>query len=239
MKHAMWIFLVIYTACAVIACSKKGGSGGSGNDPGIIVPPTAPCTGGCAQSNGPVSFNSENLYQNSLQITNNSVFRKFMKEAMALCDQGDLFNYGWASCDSYTGGYVRLTLQAPAAYPMQNNAMLTISVLPRSMPNWGLVGNIGGGGIARNPMQLQLSISMINGSTYPDDIRGIEGRSYGGYGTIAQRKLMQLQVPEGKMQDGYMDYRFAYNGQGAGSDQGGVFIEGRLNRCADVACTSY
>lgn len=238
MKHAMWIFLAIYTACAVVACSNKKGSGGS-NDPGVVPIPPA-CTGTtCPQTTGPVSFNSENLYQSSLTVTDTSLFRKFLKEAMAICDQGDIFNYGIYNCNTYSGGYMRLTLQAPAAYPMQNNATLTISVLPRSSPNWGLIGNFGGGGIARNPLQLQLAVSMISQSTYPDNIKGIEGRSTGPYYTISQRKWIQFQVPSGNLQNSYFDYRFIYNGQGSGNDPGGVFVEGRMNRCADPTCLSY
>ncbi len=68
-------------------------------------------------------------------------------------------------------------------------------------------------------------VSLVNNS------QGIEARSYGGAGTISANKLFQFIVPNGKLQDGYLDYQLSYNGT-----SGGVFMTGRMNRCTNASC---
>lgn len=262
MKHAIWIFLAAYTAVMVVACSKNGTDAtvSPATQAGCPLGTTF-SNGSCIGSNGIVStgysgaaFKSDNFRDQSMSMTSSTATTAFLRDGMAICDRGT-YNYGSASCTDYRSGYAQVVLQSVNA--ASSTARLTIEVLPRSytsyssyyyyasLPSaqqgltcgisWLLTGmcmmtpTATQSQIARNPIQLDLVVSAINNS------QGFEGRGYGGLGTISQTALIQFQVANGKLSDGYFDYKLIYNGQA-----GGVIMQGRMNRCSDASCgTSY
>lgn len=176
-------------------------------------------------------------------------YRTFVKEAMAICDRTDGYSGGTASCDAYVSGYVRVVMQSPN--PSSNSLRLTIEAGPstRSANGWYSISTPTAGQLAscgltyyitgvcmmyptasnlsypRNPLSIDMAVSPINNSA------GFEARGYGAYATQAGQELIQMMVPNGKLQDGYFDYTLYYKGQ-----SGGVVLSGRMNRCADASC---
>ncbi len=136
-KYSLATFVVLYSTFLVVAC---GSNNNNNNDikPGQAVNMGCPagttfingsCVNGSNQSVASgISFQSTNYNQNTLSISNSSVFNRFLKEAMSLCDQG-YYDAGTASCTSYSNAYVMATLQAVSADA--NAARLTIQVYPR------------------------------------------------------------------------------------------------------------
>lgn len=204
------------------------------------------------------SFKSDNFKDQTMSVSSGSATTAFLRDGMAICDRGS-YNYGSASCSDYVSGYAQVVLQS--VNTAGTTARVTIEVLPRSYGSYGyggyssyyyaslpsaqqgltcgiswvlsgmclMVPTATQMQIARNPLSLDLVISAINNN------KGFEGRGYGGYGTISQTALIQLQVPNGKLTDGFFDFKLIYNGQA-----GGTIMSGRMNHCADASCgTSY
>lgn len=223
---------------------------------GSCVNPTT----GVVQNTGyaGAAFKSDNFRDQSMSIVGSSATTAFLRDGMAICDRGT-YNYGSASCTDYRSGYAQVVLQS--VNTAGTAARLTVEVLPRSYGSYGYGGyqsyyyaslpsaqqgltcgiswlltgmcmmypTAQQTQIARNPLTLDLVISAINNS------QGFEGRGYGGAGTISQTALIQFQVTNGKMTDGYFDYKLIYNGQA-----GGTVMQGRMNHCNDASCgTSY
>lgn len=251
MKRILGIFLGLYATVAVVACQNR-----SNDEAVIQPQPQVGCPAGTYFNNGycynqqqqivttgSLGFNSEYGFgTQTLRITNSSIYRLFLREAFSICDR-DGYNSGLSSCDAYANGYARFTVQA--INPTSTTIRLTMEVGPRTSYNGWYTVNMPTGGqmatcgltyiltgvcmtyqtpgqmtVPRNPLALDMAISPINAS------KGFEGRSYGAWGTVSQNKLIQLQVDTGSLNDGYFDYRIAYNGQA-----NGVFAEGRMLRC--------
>lgn len=203
------------------------------------------------------SFKTDNFRDRTLTVSNSNVYTTFLRDGMAICDRGT-YNYGAASCTDYRNGYAQVVLQSVNA--STNTARLTIEVVPQSAVSYSQYGYnsyyyaslpsgsqaiscgismlLWGGclmaptaqqmQIARNPLAIDLVISAINNS------QGFEGRGYGGAGTISQTALIQFQVDNGKLTDGFFNYKLSYNGQA-----GGTFMTGRMSKCSDASCGSY
>lgn len=255
MKQALWIFLALYSAAAIVAC-------GSNNNNESKVPDVAANVGcpagttlqmgycvnqnGQPQNTGSLAFQAGTTNsQGTFRITNRATYEKLLQEGMAVCNQA-AYNSGLSSCSNYN--YAMITMQA---VNIQANAVrLTIEAWPVSsangyynvaLPSWSqaatcaLTSYFFGGcmmnpnqyqqQITRNPLPINMALSNINNS------KGLEARGYGGAGTISQTKLIQLIIPTGKITDNYLDYQLAYNGQA-----GGVFATGRLVRCNNATC---
>lgn len=220
MKLILSIFLGLYAAVMIVACGSSGNSN-TVVDPyaaGYVYPPTNPYYPGYDPNalSSAITFNATNYNQATLQITNNAVFMRFLKEAMGICDRG-WYNGGSASCTSYTNAYVLATFQA--ASTGANAARLTLQVVPRyqSTPYFFTIGYNYSAYYSILP--LDMAVSVINNS------QGIEARSYGGVMTMSANKLFQFIVENGKLEHSYMDFKLAYDGQA-----GGVFMTGRMNR---------
>lgn len=256
MKHFIWIFLALYTTVAVVACGKSGDDTAAAPAVQVGCPAgTVFSNGYCLNQYGQVvntgstAFKADNFRQGGVTISNSNVFRRFLSESMAVCDRGGT-TYGTANCSSFlSGGYVQLTLQNTTT--ASNTARLTVEVWPGSsmtggwysatLPTGSQAATCGitmllfGGCYmvpTANQMQwgspvkaMDMVISDINNSA------GIEGRAYGSVSTISQTKLIQLQVPNGHLTDGYLDFSLSYDGT-----SGGSFLTGRLLRCSDASC---
>ncbi len=247
-------FLLILGA-GFVACSK-GGSGGEAPAPvnpgvGQIPPPQCPNNqtwygGVCIDPgqlplvNGAFAFYSENYYKKNLRVSSSGTLRSFLKEAMGVCDQAT-YTGGMLDCNSWTGGGVDFVIQGGAT---ENTLRAIITTWPKfnygfqygyQLPSIGdaLLGFFGfpiitSYGAYRNPLILDMVISPINNS------QGFEARSYGDFYTHANRSLMQLQVFNGRLQDGYFDFQFAY--QPVKSSAAKVMFQGQFIRCKNPSC---
>lgn len=261
MKHAIWIFLATYTAVMVVACSKSSDSGGSS---AAIVNTGCPAgttfiNGACYNAQGQavngsgVAYKADNFRVGGVNISNSSVFTRFLGEALAICDQG-AYNAGLAACSTFASGYVQVIFQS--VNTANNTARITVEVQPRAMnygyyyvstPTWGQAGTCGitmllGMGCwmaptanqmqySRNPLSLDLVVSLINNS------KGFEARnSAGAYGTLSGLKWIQLMVTNGKLGDNTLNYQLFYDGQAGGPTP---MLSGTMSRCNDASCGVY
>lgn len=228
MKRLITSFLA-FSAVLMVSCAKNDSGGGQP----IVTPPIITCPPGQVPSgnvcvngggtgltpvNGTARFYDYNRYfynngwgvgtQNGdMQIVNTGAFKEFLKQAMAICDRNI---WGWqaglAKCDNWVSGsfQIEFTVDSslkPAvsftAYPAQNWYQYTV--------NFG----INAGGYAFNPLYLNQNntFSLINNS------KGFEIRAQGSYYNGGGLKLIQIQVLQGTLNDGYFTYDlyFPYN----------------------------
>ncbi|WP_413558745.1 hypothetical protein [Bdellovibrio sp. HCB209] len=145
----------------------------------------------------------------SMRITNAAVYKKFLKEAMAVCDRTIWgWNSGYASCDTWANGSLILQVD------MTNNLKPAVYFTAIPSPQF-YTFNIGidGGGMAFNPLAL---IQNTTYNVYNQD-KGFQirtnGSSYNGGGL----HLIEIHVPNGKINDKEFAYQIAYpdsNGKG-------------------------
>ena len=233
MKHMKWLFVAITSAIFMVACGSSNNDNGESS--GGAIPYSCPIgsywSGSACISNTngnavTTDFVAENWYYKTMQITNSSVYKEVLKNAMGVCDRGS-WNTGTASCDSWIGGYISVVLQVQSG----TAARIYITAYPAST-SWinGSAGWLSGNGYYQT-LPLDLVLSNINNS------QGFEGRGYGAGGTYAYNSLFQLIVRNGKVNDGYFDFQLAFGNQNTGSGQ--VFATGRLTRCQSAGCVNY
>ncbi|QDK46830.1 hypothetical protein DOM22_17535 [Bdellovibrio sp. ZAP7] len=155
----------------------------------------------------------------NLQITNTTVYAKFLKEAMAVCDRTIWgWNTGYANCSSWTTGSLMVQLD------MSNSLKpsLYFTAIP-SQQYFSFNIGINGGGMAYNPLAL------VQNTTYNliNQNKGFEIRTNGSSMNGGGLHLIQLQVPNGSINDSQVSYQLAYpdaNGKGT------VFATGVLKK---------
>ena len=228
MKKLVISFIAIYASFVLTACQDGGGGG-------TTMIPTCPSThvfdstqnacipingsGIVTPNNGPVRFIDFNrryvlggwgtqTQTGDMQIVNVNAYKSFLKESMAICDRA-IWGYqaGLAKCDSWVSGAFEIAVQIGqnlrpslsfTAYPAPQFYQYTVSV------------GINGGGMAFNPLVLasDTTFSLINNS------KGFEIRGYGSYMNGGGLRLIQIQVHQGTLADGYLNYElwYPYNG---------------------------
>lgn len=228
MKKLVITFIALYSAFVLTAC-PDGGDGGTTMIP--TCPPThvfdssqnacIPINGSgiVTPNNGPVRYYDFNRrYQQSgwgvqqqqgdMQIVNANAYKSFLKESMAICDRTIKgWDAGLSRCDSWVSGSFELVVQIGqnlrpflsfTAYPAPNFYQYYVSLGPQ------------GGGMAFNPLALSsdTTFSLINNS------KGFEIRAYGSYMNGGGLRLIQIQVHQGTLADGYLNYElwYPYNG---------------------------
>jgi|GEM_PF-963534 len=186
-------------------------------------------------------FYTENWNEKSLRITDTNVYNEFVKNAMGVCDRTQ-YSGGLASCSSWISGFLDVTI---ISFDTQSNILrATFRAWPRTSPGGWWAGNFPSfnqfvaslfgfptyyaAGAVRNPLVLDMSISMVN------DSQGFEARSYGDQWTTANRSLIQIIVPKGKFQDPGFDYQIAFGNQV--TTKGMVFATGHFNHCSTADC---
>lgn len=155
-----------------------------------------------------------------------------LQEAMGVCNRG-YYNGGYADCQNWVNGIYDLVFmvnpQNPnqvsiifRAYPQQQYYTYN---LPRwdqffmSLMGWPAPVNPQG---AFNPMILTATIHPVNNS------QGFEIRSYGPQVSAGYNKLLQLQVPFGKIEDQSFNYELFWNGD--------KIAIGTLVKCQSPTC---
>lgn len=226
--------LVVGIAISLAACgSKKSSSTSTGN--GVYYPGQGGYTGDMYMQSNDAGYLGDNFAWKNLTITNGTAFKNFVKKVHSTCDQANSSG-GIYGCDAWMNGYFRIIYQASSSSPAQSRIMF-MTYPQTSQYGWYgyqlpsleqfFMGLIGfpipqAHGIARNPIALDQTVSMINNS------QGFESRSYGAQDTLANRSLIQFQVATGKVLDQTINFSLSFEGQ--------TFAQGTLYRCTHADC---
>lgn len=236
-------YLFLLAGFAISAFMVACGSSNNNNNGGAVIACPAGSTfqnGYCVGTNGvvvntgSVGFYSENWHDRTL-VTTGSGLTNFLRDAMGVCDRAHS-NGGLAECSSWAAGAFDVVMQAPNS---QTNAVqLTFRAKPQtsaygyysySLPSAGQLAGaffgmpvVSNPGAVRNPLQLNMTVSVTN------NYQGFEARGYGDFYTTANRKLIQIQIAKGKLEDSRFDYRIAYNGE--------IIVTGTFIRCNTADC---
>lgn len=223
------------------------GSSSSGGNPAPTPPITqVPCTGSnCVYTvpqNAVKGFYSQTSnFPTGMYLNNGSVLQvqgampNILQDAMGVCNRG-YYNGGLADCQTWLSGYYDLVFmvnpQDPnkvtlvlRAYPMINQGYWYTYNLPSpqnfflSLLGWPVAQNPQG---TFNPMILNATIHPVNNS------QGFEIRSHGPQVSAGYNKLLQLQVPVGKIEDANFNYELFWNGD--------KIAIGTLVRCQSPTC---
>lgn len=226
-------------------------SGGSPVGPPVTVVPQVPCTtANCVYpvpQNSVTGFYSQTSnFPAGMYMNNGSVLqpqgamRNILKDAMGVCDR-HYSNGGIADCGTWLNGYYDLVFMVNPqnqsqvsvifrAYPMISNGhWYTYGFPSPTQFFWGTVGQLLGMPMQSynpqgtfNPMILSATINPIN------DSQGFEIRSYGPQVSAGYNKMLQLQVPFGKIEDANFNYLLQWNGD--------EIARGTLVRCQSPTC---
>ena len=244
MKKLIALGLVLTAAFAFVGCGK--GSDSSNNNPGgVVCQPGSTWNGQyCVTNNGNIiSPGTSNIRyydyiyyfqinyftkmptvnwpnsRKSMRITNPTVYKKFLKEAMAVCDR-NIWGYssGYASCDNWTSGSMIMQIDLDSS--------LRPSVYFTAIPSFSwfnMTIGIDGGGMAYNPLALiqNTTYNLINQS------KGFEIRTNGSYTNGGGLHLIQIQVLNGTTADREVAYTVYYPNS---SGQPTAFLTGTLTR---------
>lgn len=223
MKKIIASFLAIYSALLMVGCGKDGGGGGTVTN---TVPVCASgqiwngsvCVAGTGTGsvpNGYVQYYDYNRFFTSngwgvstvngdMTITNAAAFKTFLKEAMAVCDRNIWgVEAGLASCDNWVSGSFQMS------FSMNSSMKPTVRFEAYPAPSYfqyTLNFGIDAGGVAFNPLVLSQNntFSLINNS------KGFEIRAQGSYWNGGGLRLIQIQVLQGTLNDGYFTYDLYY-----------------------------
>lgn len=221
MKKLLISLMAIYSAVLMIGCGKDGG----GSTP---VAPVTGCpvghilsgnvcvlTTGTNTVNGTVQFYDYNRYfvqsgygvstsSGDMTITNAGAYKTFLKEAMGICDRNIWgIQAGLSSCDNWVSGSFQVSFSVNSSL----KPVVRFEAYPAPSFFQGFI-NIGidAGGVAFNPLILNQNntFSLIN------DSKGFEIRANGSYWNGGGLRLIQIQVVQGTLNDGYFTYELYY-----------------------------
>lgn len=236
-RYWNWTGIAVFAFMGVIACNN--GSSTSAN--GIALVPNGfdtSCPAGsvltyaygtpmCQGPNGVttplyqnvmggLTYGTDNYCYRNLTVSNSSILKTFLKEAMGVCDQAQSTG-GLADCQAWANGYLKMDIMSNGsqlnfslyAYPYQSSYYN----YSYSMPSFSefFLGMLGfpvytqNFSAFRNPLTLGMTVYPINNSL------GFEGRTWGDTYTVANRSLIQLQVAQGKAGDPYFTFTLSYS----------------------------
>jgi hypothetical protein len=223
--------LVLAIAVALTACGSNKSSSSSnpyysGYNNGFTNP--------YANTNDS-GYLADNFQYRNINVTNGNAYKNFIKKALGTCDRA-ANSGGIYGCDSWLNSYFRLIIQAQSTISTQLRSVFMVYPQTNTsgwygyqLPSWdqffmGLMGfpipqQIGA---VRNPLAVDMTVSLINNS------QGIEARSYGSYDTLANKSLIQIQIPSGKILDQTLAVSLSFEGQ--------QFASGTLYRCSYPNC---
>jgi hypothetical protein len=250
-RNARWYhwFVVGFLGAALMnlaACSDSSSGPALGpscpnNTCGVGVVPQAQESGFYAQTP-----NMDYYYLNngSQFIINSQQFIRVLRDFMGTCDR-ETYNGGLADCGSWMSGFHDITIHASKT--TANNVKLIMKSYPNINPSFNYYYNLPGlseffagltgmpvgnpAGIF-NPLVLGMTVNPINNS------QGFELRGYGPQYSYAQGTILQIVVPNGKLEDPAFDFAIFINNIAAASnnDLGSAAVHGRMVRCKTANC---
>jgi hypothetical protein len=169
------------------------------------------------------NYSSDTYCYRDIQITNSTVAKKFLKEALGVCDQNHSTG-GTADCQAWANGHFKVNMSTDGnqqmvttiyAYPQQTGYWYSLPSFSDFF--WGMLGfpvyNVNSYA-TRNPLSIPMQKFSVNNSL------GFEGRGNGDFYTLANRSLIQIQIPQGKPGDTHFTYYVGYAGE--------IFMTGTL-----------
>jgi hypothetical protein len=214
MKKLFIIALSLY-ATALVGCGQSN-SGSSSS-----VSATGVCSVGtwngsaCVDSSGNAIvtttmqyydynklYGSDGSTASGAMTVNSSTLAVFLKEALGVCDQTIYgYNYGYASCSNWTSGAFWVSFSIDSSLKPQ----IRFQAGPTYQYFNGMIGYPSGSAVY-NPLILssQTTYNLINNS------QGFEIRSYGGAGTVAALRRIQIQVVSGALGSNTLSYAIYY-----------------------------
>lgn len=231
MKKLIASFLVIYSTLMLISCGKDNGNPGNNYGYGYGVPGNVPvpacpvntiwngaaCVSntGAIPNGGVAQYYDYNRYfygygsvvNGDMTISNSAAYKQFLKEAMGLCDRNI---WGWEAGLSDCANWVAGSFQVEFAVDSSLKPSVSFTAYPApSYFNYFMNIGLSGGGAAFNPLVLTSNntFSLIN------DSKGFEIRAQGSYWNGGGLRLIQIQVVQGTLNDGYFafDLYYPYN----------------------------
>lgn len=222
MKKLFLTILTIGTSVLLNACGNSGGGGGptpvtgyGGNCPVGQVWNGAMCVvnGTGIPVNTTVQYYDYNRVFNNygyqaasgdLTITNSAAYQTFLREAMGVCDR---MIWGWdsnlAKCSNWVSGSFKVSFSINSS--MRPTVSFEAAPAPSFFQFYFSFG-IDAGGAAFNPLVL------TNNNTYSliNESKGFEIRAQGSYWNGGGLRLIQIQVLQGTLNDGYFTYDLYY-----------------------------
>ena len=246
MKTVLYIVAGFLSSALVVAC----GSNDQGNvaAPGAAISAQCPpgytfingfCTDqyGRQAQTGSVGFYAESYRQRNMTIT--GAYGEFLRDAMGVCDR-EKYSGGGASCQTWVnGGVFDVVIQSPIATSQTTFLEATFranrsstgpnSDYSYSLPSAGaLAGALLGFPVPSSPSAYLQTLKVPMTVTVTNNSKGFEARGYGDFYTKANRSLIQIQIPQGTLQDSYLPYRIAYRNQ--------IIANGQFIKCNTADC---
>ena len=254
MKHLLYVFGLLAVVAGLSSCQGNNNDNqANATCPVGTTYYNGACytgNGGYVQPSG-VSYQNgfyADTYSGTsqLQIVNGAKMQEFFQYGMGVCNRAGGASGGYYGCDAYVGGSMDMIIQFP---PSGGNSLLaTFVAQPRVNPyfnygyqlpsGWGALGMALGlvtgvylpdpkqyNGVYRNPLQLQLAVSLINNSV------GFSANGYGDAWSGLNRTKITIEVPQGKMQDNQLPFIFKVGDQAA--------AQGSFTRCQRANCGLY
>lgn len=250
MKNLAWISGLLITAAFFVGCGNSKNDNNNQTTAACPVG-TYYSNGQCYGIAGPTpagftyntGFYSDNHSGTSnLSIINGQKMKDFYKFGMGVCDRA-ANNGGLSACDSWISGSLDIVIQFAGANT--NSMIATFIARPRYNPyfnyqyqlpsGWGLLGAALGlttgiwipdpkyyNGIEKNPLQLQMAVSLINNSA------GFEARGQGDAYSAMNGTVLAIQVPNGHIEDNAFNFNFLIGGTPA--------VQGTMRRCQLMNC---
>ncbi|WP_374029254.1 hypothetical protein [Bdellovibrio bacteriovorus] len=222
MKKLLASFLAIYSALLMAGCGKDGGGSPAPVNPVPTCPSGQVWNGNVCVNGNPgqiptsrVQFYDYNKYftqtawgvstaSGDMRITDATVYKTFLKEAMAICDRNIWgLQSGLADCNRWVDGSFQISWAMDStmkpivqfyAYPAPAYFQYTISL------------GINAGGVAFNPLILTSNntYNLINQS------KGFEIRAQGSMWNGGGLRTIYIQVLNGTLADSYVYYDVYY-----------------------------
>lgn len=247
MKTVILIVAGFFTSAMFVACGSKDEGNPAPPAQGIV---SAQCpvnatfqNGYCYDqtgrrlNTGSVGFYAETYRQRNMTIT--GAYTEFLRDAMGVCDR-EKISGGGASCSTWiNGGAFDVVIQSPTGTAQTNVLQATFraarpntgnySDYSYSLPSGGaFLGALLGFPIPSSQAAYlpKLQLNMTVTATNKD--QGFEARAYGDAFSKANRSLIQIQIPQGKLEDSVLPYRIAYRNQ--------IIAQGQFIRCNYAHC---
>lgn len=165
------------------------------------------------------------------------LFKSFLRDAMGVCNRAHA-NGGVYNCDTYVGGLFDMVVQAPSV--ASNSLQATFRSSPRNnfaggygqwgyqLPSWrellfGIPSSQNYYGAYLPKMAINMAVSITNSN------QGFEARGNGDLYSAANRSLIQIKVPVGKLDNPFgLDYQLFFKGE--------LMASGKMLRCQSIDC---
>ncbi|GIL17652.1 MAG: hypothetical protein BroJett040_14030 [Oligoflexia bacterium] len=238
MKKA-WVYTLsvfaVVAAMSLTACNQNKSSGPAPVLAPALVPYSVPPgtkIGFYAQT---TNFNPYGYSNVGGSLSVQSGWTNMLKEAMGVCNR-EYSTGGYANCSSWMNGWHDIV------FMMDGSAASSVQMIIRSMPyisnyyNYyyqfpkfeDLALSLLGFPVGSNPQGF-FNPMILNSTIWPvNNSQGFEIRSYGPSMSQAYNKHIQLQVAQGKVEDGQFNFQLYYNGALAAS--------GTMVRCQTQNC---